>query len=168
MAVVTTKSAAITNRDATPKVLNMARTTGAPLLRSAGLVAVANGDSIGSKLIVCSIPSNAIVSDVKLTTADIGTTGTTDVGIYKNTADGGAVVDADFFGSAVSLSGGALAKSSVVHEAASAYLYTDMQEPLWQALGLTADPNLIYDVVLTLTAASDAAGTVLVEVEYTV
>lgn len=167
MAVVTTKSAAITNRDATVKVINSGRVTGAPLLRSAGLVAVASGDSIASKLIFCSVPSNAIVSDVKLTSADIGTTMTADIGIYKNTRDGGAVVDADFFGSAVSLSGGAIAKSSVVHES-TVYPYTNIEKPLWEALGLSSDPGLIYDVVATLTAAADAAGTVLAEIEYTV
>jgi hypothetical protein len=36
------------------------------------------------------------------------------------------------------------------------------------ALGLSADPNLQYDVGLTLTGAADAAGTVLLEVDYVV
>lgn len=166
MAVVTTKSAAITNRDAIPKVINSGRTVNGRLHRAAGLVPVANGDSIASKYIFCSVPSNAIVSDLKVTTADIGTTLAMDIGLYKNTADGGAVVDADRFASALSLSGGALAKSSAVHES-TVYPYTDMEKPLWEALGLSADPGLIYDVVGTLTAASDATGTILVEVEYT-
>lgn len=167
MGVVTTKSAAITNRDATPRVLNNARVTGAPIMRAAGLVAVANGDDIASKLIVCSIPSNAIVSDVKVTTADIGTTMTGDIGLYRTTADGGAVVDADLFASAISFKDGALAKSSQVNESAS-NPYTAAEKPVWEALGLTSDPGVLYDVVITLTAASDAAGTILLEVEYTV
>lgn len=167
MPVVTNKSAAITNRDAVPKVLNMARTTGAPLLVAYGTVAVANLDSIGSKYIFCSLPSNAMVADVKLTSADIGTTFAADFGIYKNTQDGGAAVDVDLFGSAVSLNGGALSKSSITHES-TVYPYTSRNMPLWQALGLSADPGLIYDVVATATAASDAAGTMLLEVEYTV
>jgi hypothetical protein len=76
-------------------------------------------------------------------------------------------VDADHFGSAVSLSGGAIAKSSVVHES-GVYAYTSIEKPLWEALGLSADSNRMYDVTATLTGAADAAGTILVEVEYTV
>lgn len=166
MGVVTTKSAAITNRDATPRVLNNGRVTGARLHRAAGLVAVANGNSTGSIYIFCSIPSNAIVSDVKVTSADIGTTTTADFGIYQTTANGGAVVDADHFGSAVSLKDGAIAKSSVVHES-TVYPYTAIEKPLWEALGLSADTNRMYDVCATLTGDADAAGTILVEVEYT-
>lgn len=166
MAVVTTKSAAITNRDATPAVLSNARITGAPIQRAAGLVAVANGDSVGSIYIFCSVPSNAIVHDVKVTSADIGTTTIADFGVYQTTANGGAVVDADHFGSAVSLKDGAIAKSSVVHES-TVYPYTSIEKPLWEALGLSADSNRMYDVAATLTGASDAAGTILVEVEYT-
>jgi hypothetical protein len=46
---------------------------------------------------------------------DIGTTTTADVGLYKSTRDGGAVVDADFFKAAVVLNAGAIAKSEVVN-----------------------------------------------------
>jgi len=167
MAVVTVKSAAITNRDAVPKVSSNGRITGAPILRSSGLVAAASGDNIGSKYIFCSVPSNSVVSDVKLTTADIGTTGTIDIGLYKSTIDGGGVVDADFFGSAVVVNAGALAKVSYVHES-TVYAYTDIEKPLWLALGLTVDPGLLYDVVATTTGTMDGAGTLLLEVEYTV
>lgn len=167
MAVVTTKSAAITNRDASIKVINNSRVTGAPVLQAKGLVAVANGDSIASKFIFCSVPSNAIVSNVLVTTADIGTTTVADFGIYQTTENGGAVVDADLFGSAVSLKDGALARSSIVHES-GVYPYTALEKPLWEAAGLTSDPGVMFDVVGTLTAAADAAGTILVEVEYTV
>lgn len=166
MAVVTTKSAAITNRDATPVVINTAAKTDAVIRQAKGLVAVANGDSIGSKLIFCSVPSNAVASSVLLTTADVGTTGTMDVGLYRTTKDGGTVVDADFFGSAVSISGGALARSDITHES-TVYPYTNKEKPLWEALGLASDPCVDYDVVGTLTAASDAAGTLLLEVEFT-
>lgn len=166
MPVVTTKSAAIANRDATPPVINTAAKTDAPLRVAKGLVAVANGDSIASKFIFCSVPSNAVVSAVLLTTADVGTTGAMDIGLYRSTKDGGAVVNASFFGSAVSISGGALARSDVTHES-TVYPYTNRERPLWEALGLSSDPCVDYDVVGTLTAASDAAGALLLEVEFT-
>jgi len=167
MAVVTVKSTQITNRDATPSVLNNGRTARGEVKHARGVVAIANGDSATSKYLACSIPSNAVVIAVRLSSPDIGTTTAADVGLYQTTANGGAVVDADFFGSAVSLSGGAINKSDVTHEAA-VYTIANAEKPVWEALALTADSLRDYDVALTLTGAADAAGSVLVEVDYAV
>jgi hypothetical protein len=114
---------------------------------------------------MCQVPSNANIKQVLLSCDDIGTTTVADVGIYQTTANGGAVVDADFFASAVSLKDGALADSNVTHES-GAYGVEDIEKPLWEALGLSADSHRMYDVALTLTAASDAAGTVSLKVFY--
>jgi hypothetical protein len=167
MAVVTTKSAAITNRDSTPAVLNNARIEAGALKSAAGIVAIANGDSATSKLLFCQLPSNAVVRSVRVSSPDIGTTTAMDLGIYQTTQNGGAVVDADHFASALSLNGGALNKSEVANESA-VYDVDDMEKPLWQALGLSADSQRMYDVVGTLTGAADAAGSVFVEVEYAI
>jgi hypothetical protein len=35
----------------------------------------------------------------------------------------------------------------------------DVEKPLWEALGLTADPVRDYDIALTLTAANGAGAT---------
>lgn len=167
MAVVTTKSDQITNRDATPRTPNDGRISGGRIQRACGVVDIANGDSVASKFIACSVPSNAVVASVKLTSPDIGTTTAADVGLYQTTANGSAVVDADFFGSGVSLSGGAITKSEVAFES-GVYTIANSEKPLWEALALSADSKRDYDIVLTLTGAADAAGSVLVEVEYTV
>lgn len=169
MAVVTTKSAAITNRDATPKVLALGRVQGDAVQQATGLVTVANGDSATSKYIMFSVPSNALVRSLKVSCPDIGTTTAGDIGLYRTTADGGAVVDVDFWASAVSFSGGALSKSEVVNEAGAAGGdITKFEQPIWQQLGLTADPMLMYDVVITLTGAADAGGTIVLEAQYQV
>lgn len=165
MAVVTTKSGAITNRDASPQVKNNPHLEGARLKCAVGTLESVSGDSIGSKYIMCSVPSNARVNQVLLYSDDIGTTTIADIGLYRTTADGGAVVDADFFASAVSLKDGALNAVDVTHEA-GVYDIDDVEKPLWSGLGLSADPGVMYDVVLTLTAASDAAGTVSLKVMY--
>lgn len=167
MAVVTTKSSVITNRDATPVVFNQGRLTGGRVQSSRGVVAIANGDSATSKFIVCSIPSNAVVTSVRLTAPDIGTTTAADVGLYQTTANGGAVADADLFGSAVSLNGGAITKSEVMFESGVVTI-ANAEKAVWEHLALTADSKRDYDVVLTLTGAADAAGSVLVEVDYVV
>jgi len=167
MAVVTTKAGAITNRDSTPVVLSNASILNGLIHEAVGTVEAANGDSIASKYIFATIPSNARVSQILVYSDDVGTTTAADFGIYQTTANGSAVVDADFFASAVSLSGGALNGTDITHESA-VFDPDDVEKPLWQALGLTSDPGLMYDVVATLTAAADAAGTISLKVRYVV
>lgn len=165
MAVAIRKSGAITNRDSSPKVTNNANVAKGVLKEAVGTLETVNGDSIGSTYILGSIPSNARVSQVLMYCDDIGTTTIADFGLYRTTEDGSAVVDADFFGSAVSLKDGAVNGSDITHES-DIYGIDDIEKPLWQALGLSADPQVVYDVVATLTAAADAAATLMVKVRY--
>ena len=167
MAVVTTKSTQIGNRDSTPRVFSNGRVNGAPVQTARGVLATVNGDSIASKYIFCSIPSNAVPISVRVTSPDIGTTTVGDVGLYKNTEDGGAVVDADFFASALSVSGGALSKSEILYESGVVTI-ANGEKTVWEILALTADSKLMYDVVMTLTAAADAAASLMIEVDYTI
>lgn len=167
MAVVAVKSTAITNADA--KVLNNSRIFRTEVYEAVGTVEAANGDSIASIYRFCRVPSNARISRVLLS-CDAITSGAGDVGVYKTARDGGAVVDVDFFGSAVSIAS-ALVNSDVTHEADPAdsgagYGKADVEKPLWQALGLTADPYLEYDIAITLTAAAAAAGTMNLTVQF--
>jgi hypothetical protein len=166
MAVVTVKSNAITNRDATPVAISNGRINGGEMLHARAVLAIANGDSVGSKYLGVSLPSNAVPVSVRLSAPDIGTTTAADVGLYKSTRDGSAVVDADFFKAAVVLNAGAIAKSELVN--GNVITLANGEKAIWDALGLSADPNLQYDVGLTLTGAADAAGTVLLEVDYVV
>lgn len=168
MAVVTVKSGAITNRDSTPSVQSNALIAGGVLREFVGTVETANGDSIGSKYIFGSLPSNARVSQILLYSDDIGTTTLADFGLYRTTADGSAVVDADFFASAVDVKGGALNASDITHEATVSYDVDDAEKPLWSALGLSSDPGIMYDLVATLTAAADAAGTMSIKCRYVI
>lgn len=164
MAVVTTKSAQITNRDATPAVLSNSFIAASSLNRKQAIVAVANGDSVGSKLIFFQIPSNAYVSSLKTSAPDIGTTTAGDIGLYRTVADGGAVVDADFFTAAVSYNGGAVTKSEKLY--GNVVTIANAEKRIWELLGLTSDPMIFYDVVVTLTGAADAAGTIQLECDY--
>lgn len=167
MAVVTLKSGAITNRDSSPSVMNNANIAGGVLREFVGTLESVSGDSIGSVYIFGSIPSSARVSQLLLYCDDIGTTTVADFGLYRTTNDGGAVVDADFFGSAVSLKDGALNGSDITHESA-VFGLEDAEKQIWQALGLSSDPAIMYDVAATLTAASDSAGTITVKCTYVV
>jgi hypothetical protein len=165
-AVVTTgKSIAITNADATPAVANSANLARGNVRRHQGLAAIASGDSAGSIYRVARVRSSDSIDSVKIWTADIGTTTAADIGFYDTAANGGAVVDVDSIASGVSLKDGALAGLDVTFEAgAAAGLYTNAEKRIWEALGLSADPQKDYDIALTLTGDADAAGTVLVRV----
>lgn len=166
MAVVTTKSAGITNRDSTPPALTNSAIAAARVNKMVGVAAIANGDSIASRYIFGSIPSSALVSSVRVSAPDIGTTTAADFGLYKTTKDGATVVDADFFKAAVVLNAGAITKSEIFN--GNVITVANMEKRLWEHLGLSADPQISYDVCATLTAAADAAGSVACEVDYTI
>jgi hypothetical protein len=167
MAVVTTKSGSVTNRDATPRVLVDSNLAGGRMKEWAGTIETTGTDSAGSKYILCSgVPSSARVSQVLLSCDGNNTNGTVDIGVYKSTADGGAVVDADFFASAQAI--GTIQKHLDVTYESGVYGIEDIEKPLWQALGLTSDPNLLYDIVATIVTADDAADTVSLIVRATV
>ena len=165
MAVVTRKSLHITNRDATPRVLTNSSISGGMLREAVGVVDFASGDSIGSKAIMATVPSNCRISEIVLYSDDIGVTTVADVGIYRTTEDGGALVNIDLWGSAVSLNAGALTNAFVQNESGE-FDIVDSEKLLWQALGLTEDSKVHYDVVITLSAAADAAGTVETKVRF--
>jgi hypothetical protein len=112
------------------------------------------------------VPSNAVMTDLRIYSPDIGTTTISDIGLYRTAKDGGAVQDADFFASALSLKDGALNGVDVLHEAA-VFTIANSGKELWEALALTSDPSVFYDVAFTLTAAADATGTVKLIGRYT-
>lgn len=165
MAVVTVKSSQITNRDATPRVISNARLVRANDQHTRDIIAIANGDSATSKYLVSTLPSNAVVSSVRTSAPDIGTTTTFDIGLYRSTADAGAVVDADFFTAASVVNAGATVKVEKLF--GNIVTVANATQPLWQLLGLTTDPNVMYDVVFTLVGAADGAGSVLLEIDFT-
>lgn len=167
MAVVNVKSTVITNRDASPKVFSNANIAGGALKQAIGHVVSTSGNDIDSVYRFCQIPSNARISQVLLYCGDLGSTTIGDVGLHDTTANGGAVVDRDFFASAVSLKDGALNGTDVTYEAASAASDISLGENMvWQNLGLSADPCKMYDVTIMLTAANNGTGDILLKVSY--
>lgn len=164
MAVVTTKSTAVTNADAASQTNNSQKIAGGRLREDVGTLEAVSGDSIGSIYRLARVKSGYRISQVLLS-CDAITTCAGDVGIYDiASVNSGAVVDADFFASAQSLAT-ALVNTDVTHES-GVFGVEDVEQPLWQALGLSADPNKLYDIAVTLTAAAGSAGTVSMKVRY--
>jgi hypothetical protein len=166
MATSTLKSTAITNRDATPKVANNARVSGAPLISAIDIVTTAAADDTSSTYRMLSVPSNAFVRGVYFSTAALGGSSTVDIGVFRSTADGGAVVDADFFASAVSTVN-AVARTDVTYESA-VFTAAKRMQPLWQAAGLSADPGGELDIVISCQATIANAAAMSLEVQYVV
>lgn len=170
MATVTIKSGPITNRDASPRVFNNACVADGDLKGWAGTLEATAADDIGSKYIFGQIPSNARVHQLLLYCDDQGTAGDADFGLYDTTENGGSVVDADFFGAAVDINAAALNAVDITHETggSTAFGLEDGEKMVWQALGLSADPKKMYDVVGTLTEANTAGATIMLKASYAV
>lgn len=156
------KTTAITNLDATPVLRAMSWYHGGALKSYVGTVEAADAASIGTVYRFFRIPSWARVESIHVMN-DALSAGAMDVGLYKCAADGGAVVDADFFASAVAVSSAnkATGGSNVAWEADSTASNIDkVDKRIWEILGLTSDPQLEYDVAGTVTTALGAAGTI--------
>lgn len=165
MAVVNTKSTRITNAEAAQQVLASQLVDGGRMREKIETLEVASGDSATSTFRFFRVHSSDRVSDLILDADDIGTTTTADFGLYDITAAGGAVVDADFFASAVVLNAGAVANSNITHESGVVDA-ANYGKAIWQQLGLSADPKKAYDVVATLVGAADGAGTMTLRMRY--
>lgn len=155
MAVVNVKTSKITAEDLAGEKIASA---GKAEVVLTGTVEAANGDSIASTYRLLRVPSNFVLTSLSLAWDALGGSAAGDVGVYAVAANGGAVVDADEFASAVALSS-AGAWTDIMEEAAA----TDIAKigmPLWERIGLTADSGVGYDIAVTLTAAAGAAGTI--------
>lgn len=164
MAVVNTKSTVISNADATPVVLTSPRIAGGYVAAEVATVEVAAGDDDGSVFRLFRLPSNAKVLSIRILN-DAITGGTSyDLGLYRTAKDGGAVVDADAYGSAIDMtSARTTAFFDGAYEAAD---IANIEKEVWQNAGLTSDPSVQYDVCLTANTVGTAAGTISAIVTY--
>lgn len=168
MAEVNRNSGLIANAVATPPTMNQA-STGASAYRktTAGRVTPAADDSANSIHRFVRVPSNCRVESIKVTAAQASTAGAVNVGVYYPAhINAGAVIDADFFASAQSLSAAALSRTEVAFESTT-YTLTKRLQPLWQALGLSADPGCELDIAWTISTTFNGGPTeALMEVDF--
>ena len=166
MAVANTKSTHITNADATPPTLTNSHISNAVKREAVGTVEVAAADDDGSVYRLARVPSSARVSTVQLACDALTGATVADIGLYKTAKEGGAVVDADLFASNVDISAG-VAFTDYTYEATATNI-VQVEKRLWELLGLTADPQIDYDVCVTLDTAGSGAGTLAMRVEYVI
>jgi hypothetical protein len=156
-------STIISNRAATPRVANDPWNDAKIKTTGVGSVEVSTATDTGDELRFFRVRSNAVIKQVLLSCDAITSTGAMDVGIYQTDDNGGAVVDADHFASATLVTS-ALVDSNIAHES-GVYGIEDKNKPLWEALGLSEDPQIWYDVVGLITTDM-GAGTVMLEATY--
>lgn len=159
MAQVNRNSNVIANAVASPRTPNSPAVGGAAVMHEvAGLVTCAADDSSGSIHRFVRVPSNARISQALFSTGDATTAGNIDIGVYQTTENGGAVVDADLFASALALTGGPF-EDVAVHYESDEYTMAESVKPLWEVLGLTSDPCRDYDIAATITTTYNGADT---------
>lgn len=155
--MATRKSTQITNRDASPAVIN--NPNSGPVNRAVSafgkLTAVAS-DASGDIYRLFEVPTNIRVDSVRLWCAALAGSTAGDVGVYRNIRDGGAVVDADFFASAQSFA--SAVNGTEISNESTVYTIAKREQPLWQAVGLTSDPGGTFDICITLTATVNTGG----------
>jgi hypothetical protein len=170
MAGFNRKAAPLANRDSMPQLPNSALYGGRPFHRL-GLVAAVSADDTTSRYGFFSIPSGAIIKSASI--SNDTALGALSLGLFETTANGGGfalqnaggIANANqFFGAAVALAAASW-KVSLLPVAAWMSVAKSMQ-PVWQILGLTADPVRDYDLVGSVTTAISANGNILLEVEY--
>lgn len=166
MAVVNTKSTAITNADATPPVLTSSYISGGVLRESVGTVEAAAADDNDSIYRMVRVPSHARICNIWLASDAVTGSSDVNVGLWQTAANGGAVVNENLFADAVDLSS-ATAFTDVLLETT----VTDkdkVEKRLWELAGLSADPMRDYDICLKAVAAASAAGTYSMRVVWTI
>lgn len=166
--MATVNSTWITNAVATPAVATNSNQSAGRVFSAKSVATVSATQAAADIVRFVRVPSNARIDAVLLSTADATTAGAIDIGVYQTAGNGGAVVDADLFASALALTGGPFFNSDQTFESTQ-YTYAESCLPLWQVLGLTADPNREYDIAATVTTTGDAMGTTMaLEVRYVI
>lgn len=173
MAIVTTKSTTIANRDASPSVINDGRLERGVVKKAKGSAAIGAADSATSYYPLAAVPSSAIVHGVLLSALAGMTTFAGNVGVFLNTKASGGVAlgtpaftgSGSFFAAAQSMAT-VLSRSDVTNQSLS-YTAAKREQPLWQAIGMAADPMTTLDIGVTCTTANTGtAGSIALEVEY--
>jgi hypothetical protein len=136
----------IANMVATPKVLTDSNKSVGRLKEASSVATTSATQTANDTVRLVRVPSNARISQVLLGAADATTAGAINIGVYQTEANGGAVVDADLFASALDLTGGPMNNLDCTFESGE-YTFAESALPLWQVLGLTTDPKRDYDIV---------------------
>lgn len=131
---------------------------GGPLIEKRSFMTLPATLTDGDQVIAMSVPSNFCISEF-LYLSDGGTSaGTLDIGIYTGTKTAGTwtLTEAntgsqDFIGTAIAIASAVAVPTDIYQDGDSTI--DDRFQPLWQAIGLSADPQTTYFIVLEVETA---------------
>lgn len=150
----------IANQIANPRVMTALNVSGGKLREKAATVEVAAADDAEDTFGLFRVKSSDRISQLLVGHDAIAGLTTADIGIFETAANGGAAVDADFFADAVDMSSASSGMVDRTYERANTRI-ADIEKPLWEQLGLTADPGKEYDIrVAATTNEPTGAGTI--------
>lgn len=157
-------SSVITNLQSKPVVAAQSWEQRAPLLVSIGSVEAAAAQAANDVLRFFRISSSERLVDLLLQNDTAATAGNIHIGLHRTTADGGAVVDADFFATAVAITTGRVVPTSILFEATGANI-DKWHKRIWELLGLTTDPMIVYDLTATVSTLFNAGAAMTIAIE---
>jgi len=174
MGVVNTKATELSNVEASPIVANQIHNIHGRIRIKSATLSVDSGDDDTSVYRFFRVRSSDSIKEIRCYHDSITSGNDWDCGLY--TINSGAAVDEDLYGDGYTL---AVACPAVPHVVATAaYLsmrfgdattaaITDVNNMVWEDLGLSADPGLEYDLVLTANTVGSATGDITIMVYYT-
>ena len=175
MAVEHVFSTPITNETSVPAVANSTGQGAAGELREVSATATfLASSSQNSTYRYVRVPTNAKVKSVKFA-SEAQAAGTVDIGVYYPTigktakADLAAnAIEQNYFADAIAVTS-ASALTEMLGDAGSGWNPSEINTPLWQALGLSSDPGGFFDIVGTIdTAVTTGTGRTCLSVRYVV
>lgn len=164
--MASTKSNEVTNADATPPVKTHVSTSHGRLHEKVATVEIAASDNNDHEYRMVRLHSSWRLSEINRFN-DAITSGTDyNVGLFDIAENGGAVVNENLFADAVSLSSASLTGVNDLFEAGSGVGVEDIEQRIWEMLGLSSDPGKWYDLVYKGVTVGSGSGTLSVRVRY--
>ena len=165
MAVVNAKSLAVANADASVQTLSPSYLSEAKAVRMIGTIAKAASDNDGSTYRIARLHSSWRVSSIWLYNDAFTAAAAWGLGLYSTAANGGAGVSSQCYFTGWAPTAASLVGSEFAF-GAGARSPSKIGQQVWADAGLTADPNLFYDLVLTAATAGAIAGNISWNIEY--
>lgn len=156
MTAANSLSVVVSNADAKPRIPNQSWQSGAEDQTLAATVECLSTDADGSTYRMFRVPSGARIVSLKWAFDAMSGFTSAGLGVYKTAADGGAAVSAALFSATVDVHAG-LGFTDATYGALD---IAKCNGRLWEMLGLSTDPFLEYDIVITGTTRGSATGTI--------
>lgn len=160
------KSTAVTNRDATPAVLTPAHMVRGIVYQATGVYSKVAGDGDGSIIRFARVRSSDRIVSAGIGNVALSGCTDCDLGFYRTAADGGAVVGVDKLFDGQSMASARATPTNLLGAGTNGVPTASLEMRVWELLGLTSDPQVEYDVALTMNTAGSAAGAIALHLNY--